>query len=101
MSEVVKKPVGTAAMTPEQRARISSLGGTAAQKLPNARRFTPEEASKYARAGGLAISSRPGHMAELGRRGGRACASVPGQMSAIARKRWHRETPAPTESEKS
>jgi general stress protein YciG len=57
-------------MTPEQRQRISSMGGRAAHAQGKAHVFTTEEAKAAGRKGGHAHSSE--HMAEIGRKGGKA-----------------------------
>jgi general stress protein YciG len=51
-----KKPRGFAAMTPEQRRRIATLGGKAAQK-GNGHRWTREEAITAGRKGGKATQA--------------------------------------------
>jgi general stress protein YciG len=52
------KPLrGFAAMTVEQRARISSLGGKAAHEAGTAHEFTPAEAREAGRKGGNASAS--------------------------------------------
>jgi general stress protein YciG len=65
-----KTPRGFAAMTPEKRSRISSLGGKAAFAKGVGHRFTPEEARRAGRKGGLAISEDRYHMARIGSKGG-------------------------------
>ncbi len=49
----MKKKRGLAAMTPEQRKRIASLGGKAAQATGKAHRWSSEEAAEAGRKGGL------------------------------------------------
>jgi uncharacterized protein len=49
---------GFAAMTPEERVRISRLGGTAAHAKGSAHQFTPEEARVAGSKGGRASQSR-------------------------------------------
>jgi general stress protein YciG len=50
----MKKRKGFAAMTREQRRRIASLGGKAAQQRGTGHRWTPEEAREAGRKGGQA-----------------------------------------------
>lgn len=47
----VKKPRGFAAMSPETRKRIQSMGGTASPN--NFKKLEPHVRSEYGRAGGL------------------------------------------------
>ena len=49
---------GFAAMSPEVRKRIASLGGKAAQASGNAHRYTSEEARKYGSLGGKAAHQK-------------------------------------------
>jgi len=49
----MKKKRGFAAMTPEQRRRIASLGGKAVQRSGKAHRYTHDEAVAAGRKGGL------------------------------------------------
>jgi uncharacterized protein len=67
---MTSKPRGLAALTPEQRAAISSKGGRAAQAKGTAHRFTWAEACKAGRLGGIAVSRDPERMAAIGRKGG-------------------------------
>lgn len=46
------KPRGLAALSPEDRKRISSLGGNATRDAGKLRRFTPEEARELGAKGG-------------------------------------------------
>ena len=52
--EVVRRPRGFAAMTPEQRSAAGRKGGTRAQAKGTAHRITPETAREVGRKGGLA-----------------------------------------------
>jgi general stress protein YciG len=63
---------GFAGMDPERHRQISSRGGKAAHEKGTAREFTPEEAQRAGRMGGLKVSRNASHMAEIGRRGGAA-----------------------------
>jgi general stress protein YciG len=63
---------GFASMSREQRERIASMGGKAAQARGTAHRWTPEEASAAGRKGGAVVSANRARMAEIGRRGGLA-----------------------------
>ncbi len=72
MNIVKKKPRGFAAMSPEMAREIRSKGGKRAHELGKAHRYSPEEAKKAGRIGGLAVSKDRAHMAEIGRRGGSA-----------------------------
>jgi uncharacterized protein len=47
-----KQRRGFAAMSPEQRQRIASMGGIAAHKSGNAYEWTPDQASEAGRKGG-------------------------------------------------
>lgn len=58
---------GLAALSPERRREIAASGGRRAHELGHGRQWTREEAGAAARRGGLAVSSRPGHMAQLSR----------------------------------
>jgi hypothetical protein len=53
-----KKRTGFAAMTPEQRARISQMGGKAAHATGRGRVFTSEEARLAGAKGGRAAAAR-------------------------------------------
>lgn len=66
------KPRGFAAMSPEKRREISSLGGKSAHEKGTAHRFTSEEAREAGRKGGLAVSEDKAHMQEIGRLGGQS-----------------------------
>ncbi len=57
MATQVKGRQGFASMTPEQRKRIASLGGTAAHAQGTAHRWTREEAQRAGKIGGT-ISRR-------------------------------------------
>lgn len=63
---------GFGAMTEEQRAAISSMGGKAAHAAGTAHRFDAEEAREAGRKGGESVAKDNDHMIEIGRRGGRA-----------------------------
>jgi len=67
-----KRKGGFNCLPPEERRRIASLGGLAAQQTKLAHRFTPEEARKAGQLGGAKISSNREHMREIGAKGGRA-----------------------------
>lgn len=54
MTETVKKPRGLAALTPEQRKAISSLGGKAAHAQGTGHEWTSEEARVAGKKGGMA-----------------------------------------------
>jgi general stress protein YciG len=56
MTEPKKR--GFAAMSPEKRAEISSLGGKAAHRMGKAHKFTTEEAAMMGRRGGLAAHAK-------------------------------------------
>jgi general stress protein YciG len=60
---------GFAAIDPERRREIASMGGRAAHESGNARKWTAEEASAAGKKGGCRDRER---MRELGRRGGLA-----------------------------
>ena len=70
-----KSKRGFASMSPEQQARIASLGGKAAHERGLAHEFSPAEARAAGRKGGKggnAIARDRKYMAEIGRRGGQA-----------------------------
>lgn len=58
----------------EERSRIASLGGRAAQKAGTAHKFSSTEASVAGAKGGSALvkSRGAGYMAEIGRKGGKS-----------------------------
>jgi len=67
---------GFAAMSPEERKRIASLGGKASQASGNAHRYTSEEARKYGSLGGKAAQAKgvahtftPAEAREAGKKG--------------------------------
>ncbi|HTQ41797.1 MAG TPA: KGG domain-containing protein [Polyangiaceae bacterium] len=68
--EKAKSRRGFASMDPELQRTIAHKGGKAAHAMGKAHEFTSEEAKEAGRRGGLAVSSRPGHMAAIGRIGG-------------------------------
>jgi hypothetical protein len=55
MSETPKQARGFALLSPEKRAAVSSLGGTAAQAKGKAHRWTKETAAAAGRKGGLRV----------------------------------------------
>jgi uncharacterized protein len=56
------RPRGFAAMDPEKRRRISSVGGKAAHEKGTGHEFTPDEAREAGRKGGRAsAAARAGH----------------------------------------
>lgn len=57
------KPRGFAAMTPADKARISSLGGKAAHVKGTAHQWTSEEAREAGRKGGKASAAK--HLEKL------------------------------------
>jgi general stress protein YciG len=67
-----KEPHGFAAMDPERRREIASLGGKEAHAQGLAHEFTSEKARIAGRKGGQAVSRNRDHMVEIGRRGGLA-----------------------------
>lgn len=56
-NDPTKKLQGFAALSPERRREISSIGGKKAHALGTAHRFSPEEAQQAGRKGG-AVSKR-------------------------------------------
>jgi general stress protein YciG len=81
-----KGPRGFAALTPEQRREIASMGGKAAHAQGRGHRFTSEEARAAGRKGGQAAAAIPGNMSDMGRKGGRATSSDREHMATIGRK---------------
>lgn len=69
--EVEKKKRGFAAMSPERRREIASMGGKKAHAVGTAHEWTSEEASKFGKIGGAKIGKNREHMAEIGRKGGK------------------------------
>lgn len=67
-----KKPRGFAALTPERRRELASIGGRAAHAKGTAHEFNRETATEAGRKGGKVAASRPGRMAEIGKLGGQA-----------------------------
>jgi len=61
---------GFARLSPEDRRRISSMGGKTAHAKGRARQFTAEEAKVAGQKGGASISQDRAHMQEIGRLGG-------------------------------
>ncbi len=59
---------GFAAMDPERRRRVSSVGGKAAHAKGTGHEFTSEEAREAGRKGGRARAARAGRTASEGRR---------------------------------
>jgi uncharacterized protein len=66
------KPIGFAAMSPEERKAAASRGGKEVHIQGRAHVFTPEEARAAGRKGGIACSADRAAMAERGRKGGLA-----------------------------
>jgi general stress protein YciG len=77
-----KKPRGFAAMSPEKRAEISSLGGKAAHAKGTAHEFTSEQARAAGRKGGLVVSRNRNHMSVIGTLGGQSKAEYPDPPTA-------------------
>lgn len=63
---------GFAVMDTARHREIARKGGIAAHAQGVAHRWTSETAREAGKKGGLAISSRPGHMSAIGKLGGRA-----------------------------
>lgn len=68
----MKKPRGFAAMTPEKRRQIASMGGKAVHEYGNAYEWDSALAAEAGRRGGAAVSQDREHMSKIGRRGGEA-----------------------------
>ena len=56
--EVEKKKRGFAAISPERRKEIASMGGKKAHALGKAHKFTSQEAAEAGRKGGLSTHSK-------------------------------------------
>jgi len=69
-STSTSKPQGFARLSPKERAAMSRKGGQAAHARGTAHQFTPEEARKAGRKGGLANAAE--HFKKIGRIGGLA-----------------------------
>ena len=67
-----KKPKGFARLSPEERKRIASMGGTTAQARGLAHKFTVEDNIQGGTKGGAHWRDNPGHLSEIGRKGGLA-----------------------------
>lgn len=63
---------GLARLSPEERRRIASKGGKAAQQGGKAHRYDVEQARAAGKKGGLSISKNREHMSKIGRLGGEA-----------------------------
>lgn len=85
MNESKKQRRGFACMDPARQREIASRGGKAVHAQGKAHKFTREEAVAAGVKGGIATSSKPGWMKEIGQRSGRLIASRPGHMAAIGR----------------
>lgn len=82
----VKRPRGLAALSPEQRRAVASMGGKAVHASGKACRFTHDTAAAAGSLGGKVVAARPGYMAEIGRRSGKKQAAIPGRMAELARR---------------
>lgn len=67
-----KSKRGFASMDPAKQREIAGMGGRAAHAMGNAHEFTPDEARRAGRKGGIAVSADAGHMAAIGKLGGQA-----------------------------
>lgn len=66
-----RKPRGFAALSPERRKEMASLGGKAAQDKGVAHRWNADEARANGRKGGMACAEKhPDHMVTIGNIGG-------------------------------
>ena len=70
--KATKTARGFARLSPEERKRIASVGGTTAQARGLAHKFTVEDNIQGGMKGGAFWRDNPGHLAEIGRKGGRA-----------------------------
>jgi general stress protein YciG len=70
MSTTANQARGFARLSPEERAAMSRKGGQTAHARGTAHQFTPEEARKAGRKGGLANAAE--HFKKIGRIGGLA-----------------------------
>jgi hypothetical protein len=68
---------GFAAMSPEKRRAISSLGGKRAHAKGAAHTFTTSDARYFGQRGGLVVSRNRDFMARIGKLGGKARAAKP------------------------
>lgn len=59
-------------MDKARQKEIAAKGGRSAHAKGSAHKWTPEEASKAGRRGGLAVSQNKDHMAKIGKKGGDA-----------------------------
>lgn len=67
-----KRPRGFAAMSPELHLEIARKGGRRTQEQGKGHHFTPDEAQRAGRLGGMKVSADREHMAAIGRNGARA-----------------------------
>lgn len=68
----LKSKRGFASMSPEKQREIASLGGKAAHAKGRAHEFTPDEARRAGRKGGLSVSADAAHMSKIGKLGGQS-----------------------------
>jgi len=59
-------------MEKEVQRAAASKGGKSAHEKGTAHKFTREEAAEAGRKGGLAVSTTPGHMRDIGQKGAEA-----------------------------
>ena len=72
MEQKAKAQQGFAALSPERRKEIATMGGKAAQASGKGHRWTSEEAQAAGRIGGKSVSKNRKHMREIGQLGGKA-----------------------------
>ena len=88
---------GFAGMDPARQREIAGQGGRAAQAKGTAHRFTPEQAARAGKKGGLSVKARYGieHFRKMGHVGGSALAAKVGTegMAALGKARHGKEEP--------
>lgn len=80
-----QKKRGFAAMSPERRREIASMGGKRAQHIGVAHVFTDDELRRGGQRGGAVSSQDREHMREIGRKGGQKLAEDVEHMRRIGR----------------
>ncbi len=70
------EPRGFARLSPQERKRLSALGGKAAHAAGTAHQYTSEEAVAAGKKGGTKLSANRTHMAEIGKKGAASSAKT-------------------------
>jgi general stress protein YciG len=67
-----KKPRGFARLSPDERKRVASKGGSTSQQKGTAHKFTSEQAAEAGIKGGAFWKNDKSHLSAIGRKGGKA-----------------------------